>query len=282
MLFLLLLTSYKNKMYSIKRINASFQARIIQPMLKRNFAITKYGRRISEFQNRFEGKRCFFIGNGPSLDAKDLTTLHEHNEICFGFNRVYHIFDKTLWRPTFYISQDEKMLVGCAEVVDKLDLPVKFIPIQLKWYYNIEIKDAFYFNMKAPKEESGEPVDFSINVADTIYQGTTGMYTAAQFAAYMGFQKIYFIGVDHHFRISQNNKGEIVVDNTVKDYFSDKYNEDKNKLYIPNTEKSTLAYVAIKNQCEKRGIEVFNATRGGKLEVFPRVDFDMLFNSEGN
>ena len=104
------------------------------------------------------------------------------------------------------------------------------------------------------------------------------MYTAAQIAAYMGFSEIYLIGVDHHFRISRNNAGEIVVDNTVKDYFSEKYNEDKDKLYIPNTEKSTLTYVAMKNHCEKRDIRVFNATRGGKLEVFQRVDFDTLFN----
>ena len=103
------------------------------------------------------------------------------------------------------------------------------------------------------------------------------MYTAAQIAAYMGIKEIFLIGVDHHFHISQNNAGQIVVDNSVKDYFTDKYNEDKDQLYIPNTEKSTLTYVAMKEQCEKRGIKVINATRGGKLEVFSRVDFDSLF-----
>lgn len=103
------------------------------------------------------------------------------------------------------------------------------------------------------------------------------MYTAVQIAVYMGFSEIYFIGVDHHFHTSINNKGEIVVDNTVKDYFSDKYNTDKDNLYIPNTEKSTLIYVAMKKHCDERNIKVFNATRGGKLEVFPRVDFDSLF-----
>ena len=68
-----------------------------------------------------------------------------------------------------------------------------------------------------------------------------------------------------------------VVDNSVKDYFTDKYNEDKDKLYIPNTERSTLTYVAMKNHCDARNIRVLNATRGGKLEVFPRIEFDSLF-----
>jgi hypothetical protein len=33
----------------------------------------------------------------------------------------------------------------------------------------------------------------------------------------------------------------------------------------------------MKRHCDGRGIRVFNATRGGKLEVFPRRDFDSLF-----
>jgi hypothetical protein len=131
--------------------------------------------------------------------------------------------------------------------------------------------------MEAPQEENGKPLQFSDEVPRLLYNSSTGMYTAAQFAAYMGFKEIYLIGVDHHFHISKNSRGEIVVDNSVKDYFTDKYNEDKDKLYIPNTEKSTLTYVAMKEQCEKREIRVYNATRGGKLEVFERVDFDLLF-----
>lgn len=261
----------------IKRISESFQARIVEPKIVENYGKTKFGKQIANYKNLYIGQRCFFIGNGPSLRAEDLTKLYEHGEITFGFNRIYNIFDQTLWRPSFYISQDEKMLQGCADIVDKLVIPVKFIPIQCKWYYDIQIRDALYFNMVAPRHENDVPLDFSDKTEERIFQASTGMYTAAQLASYMGFKEIYFIGVDHHFQISQNNKGEIVVDNSVKDYFSDKYNEDKENLYIPNTEKSTLTYVAMKKRCDERGIKVYNATRGGKLEVFPRVDFDTLF-----
>lgn len=261
----------------IKRLSESLQARVIQPSMLRYYEITKYGRIISQYKEKYQGKRCFFIGNGPSLRAEDLTMLNKHKEITFAFNRIYTIFQETIWRPTFYISQDEKMLQGCIDIVDKLDLPVKFIPIQLHWHRNINIHDAIYFNMNWNQAENPDEFLFSDNAAHELYCALTGMYTAAQLAAYMGFDKIYFIGVDHHFRISQNNKGEIVVDNTVQDYFSVEYNTDKDDLYIPNTEKSTLTYIAMKKQCNQRGIKVFNATRGGKLEIFPRVDFDQLF-----
>lgn len=261
----------------LQRIYSSVQARVVQPYIINHYEKTSDGKKIAALKDKYKGRRCFFVGNGPSLNADDLTLLWENNEITFGFNRVYNIFDQTFWRPTFYISQDEKMLEGCAEIVDTLQLPMKFIPIQLKWYYGINIHDAVYFNMNWQQAKDPMEFIFSDNVAHEIACASTGMYTAAQLAAYMGFEKIIFIGVDHHFHISQNNRGEIVVDDRAKDYFSDKYNDDKENLYIPNTENSTLTYIAMKRYCDQRGIKVFNATRGGKLEVFTRVDFDTLF-----
>ena len=255
---------------------ASIKSRYRYGTLKR-FEKTLAGRRLSKFKDIHQGKRCFFIGNGPSLRVEDLNILDEHKEITFGFNRIYNIFDNTSWRPDYYVSQDYKMLLGCQKAVSDLSLPIKFIPVDLEWEYNIRIKNKTPFKMLWMPKDNLAPAGFSNDLPSGVYWGSTCMYTAAQIAVYMGFKEIYFIGVDHHFQISQNNKGEIVVDNTVKDYFCDKYNEDKENLYIPNTETSTLAYIEMKNVCEKHGVKVYNATRGGKLEVFERVDFDKLF-----
>ena len=41
-----------------------------------------------------------------------------------------------------------------------------------------------------------------------------------------------------------------------------------------------IAYEFIKKETEKQGVKVYNATRGGALEVFERVDFDLLFKEE--
>lgn len=258
-------------------VKKSVNARLVQPYVLKHYSKTKYGKRLALLKNKYRGQRCFLVGNGPSLSAEDLTLLHKHNEVTFGFNRIYNIFEETPWRPTFYISQDEKMLGGCIDYVSGMETGIKLIPIQMEWYFNLKVRNAVSFNMIPQISNNPEEYLFSEDAAQCLYNSSTGMYTAAQLAAYMGFKEIYFIGVDHHFHTSMNNKGEIVVDNAVKDYFSDKYNEDKKDLYIPNTEKSTLTYIAMKNHCEKRNISVFNATRGGKLEVFERVDFDKLF-----
>lgn len=222
-----------------------------------------------------KGKRCFIIGNGPSLSAKDLTRLNDAGEISFAFNRIFHIFKDTPWRPTYYISQDEKMLAGSMEEVNRIEAKHKFIPIEMPYYYGINLEGITPFHISA-KNEVSTP-SFSDDIVKGVENSMTVVYTAIQFAVYMGIKEIYLIGVDHHFHTSINAQGEIVVDPTAKDYFNDAYNEDKKDLYIPNTDLSTLTFIAAKKYADAHGIKIYNATRGGKLEVFERKDFDSLF-----
>ena len=253
--------------HPIKSIIAQSQGHIL-----RHFNYTKYCRRIKKLKGINDNKTCFIVGNGPSLSVDDLEIIHKNNIPSFGFNRIYLMFEKTEWRPTYYISQDEKMLKNCVEQVNKIELPYKFIPLQLKYYFGIKIHKALYFNMSA--ENSIPFVEFS----NAVENSSTVAYTAAQLAAYMGFTKIYLIGVDHSFSVIKNDKGEIIRDVNAKDYFTDEYNTDKQEFYIPNLDASTRTFLKMKKNCDNAGIEVYNATRGGKLEVFPRVNFDDLFS----
>lgn len=252
-------------MNPVKSLEAHYQTYIIQ-----HFDKSKYSKRLRKLKGIHNGETCFIVGNGPSLSADDLEVLHKNNIPTFGFNRIFLMFDKTDWRPTYYISQDEKMLKNCIEQVNKMELPYKFIPLQLKYYFGINIKDALYFNMQAD-----DSIPFG-KFANIVENSNTVAYTAAQLATYMGFKKIYLIGVDHSFSVVQNDKGEIIKDENAKDYFTDTYNSDKGELYIPNIDASTRTFMKMKKDCDAVGIEVYNATRGGKLEVFPRVKFDDL------
>lgn len=243
----------------------------------RNFSKSKYAKKLKKFQNIHQGETCFIIGNGPSLKAEDLEMIYQKGIPTFAFNRIYLMFDKTQWRPTYYISQDEKTLKNCTKEVNQMDLPYKFIPLYHKYYHDICIDHAFYFNLIGGYD--GKRYHFPIDISNGFEMSTTVAYTAAQFAVYMGFTKIYFIGVDHNFSIYQNEKGEIITDDTVRDYFSAEYNNDKQDLYIPRLERSEKTYIEIQRFCKENKIEVYNATRGGKLEVFPRVDFDEVINN---
>ena len=241
-----------------------------------HYSITKWSKHLQKLKGKYAGKRCFIIGNGPSLSPEDLDKLVD--EYTFAFNRIYYIFDKTAWRPTFYCTQDDKIAVSSiAEINSRIDTPYVFVPINLKWYYGIDLHTKYFFNQRQPKSETECP-EFSEDIHQWIGVGNTVVYTAMQLAVYMGFTEIYLIGVDHSFHTYQDQSGNIITDPAAKDYFCAEYNKDRDRLFIPKLDVSTLSYLAAQKYAMTHPVTIYNATRGGKLEVFPRVDFDSLFN----
>lgn len=249
-----------------KAIKAKYQCFVLS-----HFQLSYHALKLRRFKGIHAGERCFIIGNGPSLSEKDLDVLEKLQIPCFGFNRIYLMFEKTKWKPKYYISQDELTLMNCTSEVSQMGIQIKFIPLALKYYHHIYIPKAFYFHLKPA---SNDMIEASEDISKYVCATTTVACTAIQFAVYMGFKEIYLLGVDHNFSQYKNSKGEIVTDSTVKDYFSENYNTDKQQLYIPSLDKSTSAFIKMKEYCDQHNIKVYNATRGGKLEVFPRLDFD--------
>ena len=92
---------------------------------------------------KYKGQRCFIVGNGPSLNLEDLNKLK--NEKTFAFNRIYYIFDKTEWRPSFYITEDIKIISNSLDEINKLNLKNIFVPDIIKFDYKIDINNAIYF-----------------------------------------------------------------------------------------------------------------------------------------
>lgn len=255
-------------------ITASIKSRVRNVAL-RYFKFTTNGRKLKELQNKHKGQRCFIVGNGPSLRIEDLTTLHNHGEVTFAFNRIFQIFDKTPWRPYYFISQDSLALTTSAEEMSDIPAKAKFIPIEAKWYQGIQIEGAVYFHL-TPNDEKDYHL-FSKSIPSMIFNSTTVAYTAIQLAVWMGFKEIYLIGTDHHFHTTRDRHGKIHIDSNAKDYFADDYNKKRNGEWLPNVDASTMAFESAKAYADSMGISIFNATRGGKLEVFERRDFDNLF-----
>ena len=66
-------------------------------------------------------------------------------------------------------------------------------------------------------------------------------------------------------------------DKSVKDYFVDNYDTDIKDQVVHDMRAPTLAFCDVEQLSRKLGtFRVFNATRGGKLEVFERVNFDEM------
>lgn len=256
------------------RILRSIEARM-QNYQYKNFEKTRYGKKLLKFKDIHKGEKCFIIGNGPSLRPEDLTMIHNAGIPSFAANRIYNTYDKTDWRPTYYFSEDHNVLAEIRENVEKYIEAPRFIPIYLKWYKNLAVKNAVYF--KQILGETFTPDCITDDITSGVPCRGTVAVTCAQFAMYMGFKEIYFIGVDHNFSRMTDKDGNLIIDATVKDHYGDVKNADENTKGIFNVDNATLSFMHLKDFADARGVKIFNATRGGKLEVYPRVDLDEFF-----
>ena len=236
-----------------------------------NSADCKY---IKTFKNKYEGKRCFIIGNGPSLKIEDLEKLT--NEYTFGANRIYNLFSKTKWRPTFYLSVDLDVLRHSWKELNNYNFNEMFLATTMDF-------DMSQFKSKAtrifqePKFVINKYDDQNAFISEDVSKffsvGYTVTFTAIQFAIYMGFKEIYLIGMDFSFSNMRDKSGKTTKDNSVKDHFYEK----KYKATVPFFFDNNLqAYNAARQFADTHGIKIYNATRGGKLEVFERVGFDEI------
>lgn len=233
---------------------------------------------IRQFKNKYLGERCFIIGNGPSLSGNDLDMLKD--EKTFACNRIYNIFPKTSWRPTFYMCVDRECLKDEIENIKKLKGCTKWLCTIARRYGRTQEDEIHYCNQYGPffvHVERKVQTSVSEDVSKYFSISQTVTCQEIEFAIYMGFKEIYLLGVDHNYPISIDQNGYKVVDNNVKSHFEGGGSKEKSLHYI-YYDAATQCYQVCENYAKNHGIKIYNATRGGKLEVFERVRLEDVLN----
>ncbi len=233
-------------------------------------------------KDKHKNRRCFLIGNGPSLTTEDLELLKD--EVTFAANAIYLCFERTDWRPTYYFCVDIRGYRRMCDEVKQVNAECRFVPYLGALmagkvydgitYYNRQYQSA---SVKNNRIAFNDKYNFSDNVEEIVYQGSTVVYDMIQFAVYMGFTEIYLLGVDCNYQFEYQPDNTIVETDAVRDHFVEQYDEVfKNLVLGAPVFAMKLAFEKAKEVCDQKGIVIKNATRGGKLEIFERVSFDSL------
>lgn len=237
-------------------------------------------RKLAGYRNCHRGERCFLIGTGPSLKAADLELIKK--EYSIGCNMLYKLYDQTAWRPTYYCMTDRVYAKHQSpEMVRYVDVPI-FTPKSTyrrmagKSEHMIYVNDIYDY----------ETYKIRGKMLSYCWLKASVMLFMMELAVYMGFSEIYLLGVDCTNTYTANG-------HFTKDYMKEdtKKAEDqrmrrdlKKKQLTPeemgfhNYRRSIEAYGVVHEFAKAHGVRIYNATRGGDLEVFPRV---VLENIEG-
>lgn len=224
-------------------------------------------RKLEQYHNYHLGERCFIIGNGPSLKNTDLSLLKD--EITFGLNRIYLIFDEQNFRTTYFVAVNTLVIEQCAEDIQSLKLP-KFVTWRgRKWLSNDS--EVIYLDT-----DYTPPATFSKDVSGRVFEGSTVTYVAMQLAFYMGFREVILIGVDHSFKTKGEPNVTIVSKGDDEDHFASNYFGDGFRWQLPDLEASEAAYQMAKEAFDSDNGRILDATIDGKLTIFPKVDYHSL------
>ena len=115
---------------------------------------------------------------------------------------------------------------------------------------------------------------FSTDLTKGIYTIATVTYTLIQLARYMGFTEIYLLGVDHKYANEIKKDGTVVKNEGVKSYFGNQQKLENN--IVAASWEMELAYQYAEKYSRENGFRIYNATRGGYLEVFERISLEMV------
>ncbi|WP_376869693.1 hypothetical protein AB5G97_07415 [Aeromonas veronii] len=243
------------------------------------------------FKNSEKGNSCFIIGSGPSLLKHDLSkiqstsiitinNLYDYNgDILNGIhknNKSYHIV-----APIHPPQKNEVWVTWLKDIEEKLPINTSlFLGLNVYRHNAFELSKAhgIFLNRNINWYFSG--VEFNpgkanikhANFSGKIYKAEAGSLYALMLAAYLGFDNIYLLGMDHDYflydneedmRVYKNSKHE--GDGIYSQFDSDFYTEELFRQY-----KIFLKYHAIKKLTKSN---IYNCTEGGILKVFKRLRF---------
>lgn len=243
----------------------------------RAWALTAEGRsnarRLEALREQYAGRRCFVMGNGPSLLKSDLNRLD--SEVTIVSNAHYLIWDQLDYIPTFLAVEDRLVAEDRAEQLQSLAGITTIFPFDLHELLGPAHETKLYLNFL----RSYRPFPkFSHDLTKRGYWGGTVSFLNIQLAAFLGCNPIVLIGFDHSYVVpKQDVRNNVIhsqsadVNHIHPDYFGPGY-----RWHDPNVARMEMAYGLARSELEKVGVKVLNATVEGHLEVFERIPYESV------
>jgi hypothetical protein len=257
-----------------KRVVKSFGYEVMRSeefhLLQKQFRQSVSGRSAGDvgfasYMDKHAGGRCVIIGNGPSLNETDLDLLK--NEITFGLNKLFLLFPKMSFRPTYMVSCVPDVISQCREEFLRLPMPL-FVVREAREMLRERTFETHYFG-------PAEYFLFSMDPVREICIGHTVTYVAMQLAFYMGFQKVILVGVDHSFGYSGSPDVWHTIDKPMPGrHFVDDYFAPGQTWQAPNLRMAEAYYAFAGAAFERFGREIVDCTVGGKLQVFRKAKLE--------
>jgi hypothetical protein len=258
--------------------NRRFEFSYLQTLLIDRYSASERSA-IEVYKNKHRGQAGVIVASGPSLNDINFEKLKKIPTI--GMNRIYLLYDKTDFRPAYYCLEDHLVAEDNASEINSLTGSVMFIPKDLSYCINGN-KNILYANLIRRYKGAKQQSRFSEDFAEKVYWGGTVTYYALQLAYYLGFEKVYLVGLDHNYTRPDYAKGPTKVISRGADinHFDPRYFGKGKRWHAPDDliSRMEISYREAKRVFEKSGRQIINATPKSNLseDVFIKTDLESI------
>lgn len=244
-----------------------------------------------KYKELYKGKRCFVLGNGPSLNDVDFEILQ--NEYVFTVNELmrhdnfsslhsnFHLLVDPVYFKLKSDNNEDRELIKIIKSLEDLESPPTiFAPIEsrkkileYRWVDHLEF--AYFCSKLYFYNGFNKTIDFTKFIPE--FQAV--VQWAVAMAVYMGFHEIYLLGCDatnaiidiaafmgiecdepHAYRMSENDKKWIM-----------KCREKAGlEAMISGYSRIFEVFRELYSWCERQGVSLINCSSETVIESIPR------------
>ena len=217
--------------------------------------------RINKMKDSAKEKKAVILCNGPSLLKVDFQTLKGLQ--TFGLNKINLLFDKTDFRPNTVIAVNPLVLEQNRAFFNRTEISL-LLDSSASPFIRLRSNVAFIHSWHGAR--------FAKDCSISIPQGNTVTYVALQIAFHMGFKDVALVGCDHNFATRGPANMTVNSEATDASHFDPNYFSGGDQWQLPDLPASEFFYNLANRYYSAHGRRIINATEGGKLEIFRRMN----------
>lgn len=213
-------------------------------------------------RDKHKGSPMLVVGNGPSLNQTPLDKFADIPSV--GMNKIDLIYPRTTWRPSVVVCLNNMVAKQHQDQFADSSIPT-FVAWKARWMIQRKNRNRLnYFDSLISN-------DFSGNALRGFGSSATVTYIALQMAYWMGASPVILFGIDHSFSYSgedgtyQKRVGED------PNHFDPQYFQEGSYWGTPDLIQSEHDYAIARRYFELKERKIFDATVGGKLQVFEKI-----------
>lgn len=259
-----------------------------EPLRKRKLAARLA--RVRSMEGSCKGKRLFCVGNGPSIASQNLALLAGHDTIVT--NSFYLHPDLPVIRPRYYLSIEPPHRIPTihqymGDIEEALLQAGLKTCLLLPTFYRDYMGDHSLFRTLdvcefyiSSRQRVGQDPHRPISLADGIPPVQNVIQTCIMVGICLGYERIVLLGCDHDWLATPgfNNHFYQIDRNLGPEYIQPGIRDLRIKSLYEQLMESMLelwrSYRWLRTLAELRGTTIVNATAGGFLDVFERVDYE--------